>query len=163
MRKHGYFASRDIEGWPKPKDIEHYFLAPPGKRWFFETRNDSAGFRADGVEGTHHLELGRGRIDIALALWGHPTLGVLLIWTKLGGGLRYAYSSKGDLSKLRQWVRTTHNDPMPVGLYIPYDKAWKAVKEFLENNGDLPKSIEWVANRDLPENTFPEPHNVPSN
>lgn len=161
MRKHAYFASRDIEGWPKPKEIEHYFLASPGKRWFFETRNDSAGFSADGVEGTGHLELENGRIDIWLRLWGHPKLGVLLIWTKSGGGLRYAYSSRGDLSKLRKWVRTTHGDPMPVGLYIPYDKAWKAVKEFLETDGDLPKSIEWIANRDLPENTFPDPRDVP--
>jgi hypothetical protein len=34
----------------------------------------------------------------------------------------------------------------------------EAVKEFIETDGALPKSIEWIANRDLPPNTFPEPH-----
>jgi hypothetical protein len=35
--------------------------------------------------------------------------------------------------------------------------AWKAVKEFLESDGKLPTSIGWIANGDLPANTFPEP------
>jgi hypothetical protein len=30
----------------------------------------------------------------------------------------------------------------------------------METNGALPKSIEWIANRDLPPNTFPAPHEV---
>ena len=34
----------------------------------------------------------------------------------------------------------------------------KTVKEFIENDGALPRSIEWIANRDLPSDTFPEPH-----
>jgi len=67
------------------------------------------------------------------------------------------FSSKGDLTKLREWVRTLHNDPMPVGLFIPYADAWRAVKEFIETDGALPKSIEWIANSDLPLGTFPDP------
>ncbi len=50
-----------------------------------------------------------------------------------------------------------HGTPLPVGLFIPYATAWKAVKEFIETDGKLPKNIEWIANRDLPENTFPDP------
>lgn len=46
---------------------------------------------------------------------------------------------------------------MPVRLFIPFETAWKTVKEFTETEGELPKSIEWVANRDLPPGTFPEP------
>jgi hypothetical protein len=46
---------------------------------------------------------------------------------------------------------------MPIGLFIPFAEAWKAVKEFIETEGELPKSIEWVRNRDLPPNTFPDP------
>jgi hypothetical protein len=157
MKKHGYFASRDIKGWPKPQDIAHYFLAPPGRHWFFETGNDTAGFTAEGADGTEHLEPNKGRIDIELEMWGHPTLGVLLIWSKWGGGHKQNYTSRGDLKRLREFVRTMHNDPMPVGLFVPYEIAWRAVKEFLETDGDLPKSIEWIANHDLPPNTFPDP------
>ncbi|MNC98194.1 hypothetical protein D3C83_160840 [compost metagenome] len=49
-------------------------------------------------------------------------------------------------------------DLRPIGLFIPFPVAWKAVKEFMETDGQLPKSIEWVANRDLPTNTFPDPN-----
>jgi hypothetical protein len=46
---------------------------------------------------------------------------------------------------------------MPVGLYIPFAKAWPAVKEFIETEGALPTSIEWVKNSELPPGTFPDP------
>lgn len=160
MRKRTYFASRRREGWPEPDELEPYFIAPPGKRWFFETRNDGAVLVAEGVENTKHLQVGAGRIDIRLEMYGHPELGVFLLYQKTGGKGRGVFSSKGDLNKLREWVRTLHNDPMPVGLYIPFEKAWKAVKEFIKTDGQLPKSIEWIANSDLPPNTFPAPHEV---
>jgi hypothetical protein len=111
----------------------------------------------EGVEGTEHLPEGKGRVDVKLSMWGDPDLGVLLIYRKFGGGDKEVYSSKGDLSRIRQWVRTTHDDPMPVGLYIPFAKAWLAVKEFMETEGKLPASIEWIKNSDLPEGTFPDP------
>jgi hypothetical protein len=43
---------------------------------------------------------------------------------------------------------------MPVGLFISFEQAWRAVKEFLETDGALPKSIAWIANQDLPPDTF---------
>lgn len=90
-------------------------------------------------------------------MWGNPELGVLLIWQKYSGGYSEAFPSKGDLTKLDQWVRSLHDTPLPVGLFIPFPKAWLAVKEFIETDGELPKSIEWVANKDLPAGTFPDP------
>jgi hypothetical protein len=32
-----------------------------------------------------------------------------------------------------------------------------AVQEFMQTNGQLPKSIEWVKDTELPEGTFPDP------
>ncbi len=157
MEKSTYFASRRRQGWPDPKELEPYFLAPPGQRWFFETENDGGALRAEGADGTEHLEANKGRIDIDLDMWGNPELGVLLIYSKWGGGLKETYSSIGDLTRLREWVRSTHDTPLPVGLFIPFEEAWKAVKEFIETDGKLPKSIAWIANRDLPPNTFPDP------
>jgi hypothetical protein len=157
MRRTSYFACNYTKGWPHPRDLEPYFLGPPGRRWFFDTGNDGAAFTVEGVDGTEHLEKNKGRIDIDLEMWGHPQLGVLLIYSKWGGGIKETYSSKGDLNRLREWVRTLHNDPMPVGLFVPYTEAWKAVKEFIEKNGDLPDAIEWIANKDLPLDSFPDP------
>ncbi len=157
MRKRAYFASRNTEGWPAPAEIERYFLAPPGEEWFYTGRNDSGSFTAEGVDGTDHLSLGQGRIDIRLALSGNPDHGVLLVWSKKGGGNNQTYTSKGNLARLREFVRTLQDTPLPVGLFVPFDRAWVAVREFLENDGALPKGIEWIADEDLPPNTFPGP------
>jgi len=48
----------------------------------------------------------------------------------------------------------SHNDPLPVS---PLKRPWLAVKELIETDGALPKSIEWVADKDLPAGTFPDP------
>ncbi|MGH1420169.1 MAG: Imm1 family immunity protein, partial [Hyphomicrobiaceae bacterium] len=55
------------------------------------------------------------------------------------------------------YVRSTHDDPLPVGLFIPFADAFKAVKEFMETEGKLPKSIDWVRDEDLPNDIFPDP------
>jgi hypothetical protein len=157
MRKSTYFDSRHREGWPRPNELEHYFLAPPGKQWFSTGGNDGALLSAEGVYGTEHLEPYKERIDIHLSMWGNTDHGVFLLYEKLGSGIRETYSSKGDLTRLREWVRSLHDTPLPIGLFIPFEKAWEAVKEFIETDGELPKSIEWIANRDLPPNTFPDP------
>jgi hypothetical protein len=33
----------------------------------------------------------------------------------------------------------------------------EAVKEFIETDGELPKSIEWIADPDIPPGAFPDP------
>ncbi len=157
MKKETYFDSEWYDRWPAPEELQSFFLAPPGKQWFDTGGNDTAGIRVEGVNGTDHLEEGKGRIDLELMMWGNPDLGVLLIYRKYGGGLREAFTSFSDLNRLNEFVRTLHRDKMPVGLYIPFEEAWKAVKEFLETDGQLPKSIKWIANKDLPPNTFPPP------
>jgi hypothetical protein len=43
-----------------------------------------------------------------------------------------------------------------IGLFVPFESAWRAVKDFIESDGELPTSIEWIASRDLPPGTFPE-------
>ena len=40
MRKRVYFDIFDGPGWPSPVQLQRYFLAAPGQRWLFESRND---------------------------------------------------------------------------------------------------------------------------
>jgi hypothetical protein len=157
MRKTTYFEPLPFEGWPDPKDLEPYFLAPPGQEWSYVGRNDNWGLSAEGLYGTEGLQKLKEQVEAHLNMWGHPEHGVLIIYQKYGGGYREAFTSKGDMGRLREIVRTLQGDPMPIGLFIPFAEAWKAVKEFIETDGELPKSIAWVANKDLPPNTFPDP------
>jgi hypothetical protein len=157
VKKSTYFDSVPRKGWPDPNELKPYFLAAPGKQWFNTGGNDGASLRAEGVGGTGHLVEEKGRIDLELMMWGNPDLGVLLIYRKYGGGHQEAFTSFSDLSRLGEFVRTLHRDKMPVGLSIPFAEAGKAVKEFLVTDGQLPKSIKWIANKDLPPNTFPPP------
>ena len=158
MNKYINFEKFWGDYWPAADELKPYFLAPVGKEWFYTGGNDSGGLSLEGLDGTEHLPLGQGRNDIWLSMWGNPDLGVLLQYTIITGDKpRQDWFSKGDMTKLRQWVRTLHADPMPVGLYIPFPKAWLAVKEFMETEGQLPTSIEWVTSDELPDNTFPTP------
>jgi Immunity protein Imm1 len=36
-------------------------------------------------------------------------------------------------------VVSTHDTPLPIGLFVPFETAWEAVKEFIETDGELPK------------------------
>ena len=157
MLKEIYFDRFDAKSWPNPSELERYFLAPPAQRWTFETGNDHWGLSVKGAEGTGHLEKNEGRIDVHLSMCGHRRHGVLLIYSRWDGVQNRFYNSKGDLSRLGELAFTLQDSPLPVGLFIPYDKAWGAVKEFMETDGALPKSIEWIASRDLPPGTFPDP------
>ncbi len=157
MNKYVYFHGFRGQFWPSLAQLEPHFLAPNGSQWV-RGGNDSWGFSVQGLEGTEEKLFGRGRKDINLDLWGIPDVGVLIIYDKIGPpGFRDAFTSKGDMSRLSELVFSLHDTPLPVGLFIPFPKAWLAVKEFMESEGQLPESIEWVRNADLPPNTFPDP------
>lgn len=161
MKKRIYFDVFDGSGWPAASELQHYFLAPPGQRWTFgDGENDCWGLRAEGVDGTEHLPDNKGRIDINLTMVGNPDHGVLLQYRKWGGDQKHTYYSKGDLTRLKQWVWTVHGSVMPIGLFIPFERAWLAVKEFMETDGALPKSIDWVPDADIPDEAFPDAYQV---
>jgi hypothetical protein len=156
VRKTTYFDDLPERGWPDPKDLEPFFLAPPGREWSYSGGNDSWSLHAEGLYGTEHLEPGTGRVDVDLYMVGHPLHGVTCAYSKWDGRAKqkFEYSSQGDLSRLRERVLSRHGTSLPIGLFIPFAEAWKAVKEFIETDGELPKSIEWIAVADLPPNAF---------
>ena len=157
MDKSASFDTYRGSGWPEQKWLERYFLTSEGHRDFFGGGNDNWGLTAEGVDGTDHLPHLKGRVDVDLTIQGHPDLGVLLQWRKTGRQPIQTYYSKGDLSRLSQLVKDVRGYLMPVGLFIPFETAWKAIKEFMERDGALPTSIEWIKSSDLPAGTFPPP------
>jgi hypothetical protein len=157
MRKFTHFNCLPRAGWPSPSEMEHYFLSASGRRQAFDTDNDCWGLSAEGVDGTEHLPPGKGRVDIRLTVVGSPGCGVLLQYSKAGAGHRHVYYSRGDLNRLLEWAETKHGDLMPIGLFIPFERAWSAVKEFIERDGNVPQSIAWIADDEIPSGAFPDP------
>jgi len=158
MKKRIYFDVFVGPGWPRPGELKPYFLGSPGQRSSFEpseSGNDCWGLTVEGAGETEHLPEGNGRIDVRLTMLGNVNHGVLLYYRRWGGGYNDSCYSKGDLTRLREWVETKDGDLMPVGLYVPAETAWKAVKEFMERGGELPNSIAWIADVDLPAGAFP--------
>jgi hypothetical protein len=98
----------------------------------------------EGLEGTEHLPKWKGRLDIELDIIGNAEHGVLL-FHRIVGRTGTGYYSIADRGKLREWLETKHGDLRPIGLFIPFEAAWKAVKEFMETDGELPRSIPWIA------------------
>jgi hypothetical protein len=45
-------------------------------------------------------------------------------------------------------------------IFANSERAWLAVKEFMETDGALPNSIDWIADADIPDEAFPDPYLV---
>lgn len=157
MKKIAYFVSHRGDGWPKQQWLARYFLTPEGRRDFFSGGNDSWGLTAEGVDGTENLPIHKGRLDVDLTIQGHPDLGVQLQYRKTGRVPIEIYYAKGDLSRLHQWVKSAHGDLQPIGLFVPFETAWMAIKEFMDRDAALPTCIPWVADNQLPPDAFPPP------
>lgn len=161
MQKRAYFDDFWGEGWPAVDWLEPFFLTKAGQeRLCGDVRdgNDSWGFDITDLYANGHLPR-RDSVDVHLYLTANPTYGVTLQYSRWDGTVqrRDCYLSKGNLGRLDRFVRSLHDDRFSLGLFIPFEAAWKAVKEFIETDGELPTSIEWVANQDLPPNRFPDP------
>jgi hypothetical protein len=156
MRKESYFHDFDGPGWPAPDELKKYFSA--GGRLWESGGNDNWGMGIEGLYGTDALPR-RDSVNVNLTMTGSPHHGVTLHYAKWDGRIqhKYTYVSKGDLSRLGRFMYSLHVDPYCLALFIPFEAAFQAVKEFIERDGELPASIGWVASRDLPPETFPVP------
>jgi hypothetical protein len=156
MKKITNFQDYEGPGWPNQKWLAPNFLTPAGRQKAFGGRNNHWGLTARGVDGTENLPFDK-KININLHIIGKPDLGVMLLYDRVSATDGYAYYSLRDLKKLLTLVKAKQGSRMPIGLFIPFEQALKAVVEFIETDGALPKCIEWIAADDLPEGSFPEP------
>jgi hypothetical protein len=90
---------------------------------------------------------------------GSPDHGVTLDFARWHGRIRRLnrYCSTGDLRLLGRFMYSLQGEPYSLGLFIPFEEAFKAVKEFIESDGELPTSIGWISGDDLLPERFPVP------
>jgi immunity protein Imm1 of predicted polymorphic toxin system len=153
MLKQTLFHRFPVHSWPDPGQLRPYFFDPSLRDWA-ATRGDCRGLMATEVS-PNELPGWNGPSEVHLVLTANQFHGVSLNYQRFGGGHRKGYFSRGDLRRLREWAETRQGDLLPAGLFIPFDDAWRAVKEFIERDGALPECIEWVEGKDLPLGTFP--------
>jgi hypothetical protein len=156
MRKSCSFHDFDASGWPSPNELKKYFSA--GGRLWASHGNDSWALRAEGLYGTAVLPRSDA-VNVDLRMMGSLEHGVTLDFARWHGRIRRLdrYCSVGDLGRLGQSMVSLHGNPYSVGLFIPFGEAFKAVKEVIESDGELPTSVEWVSGKDLLPERFPAP------
>jgi hypothetical protein len=127
-----------------------------GQEWTYSGGNDGGSLTIEGAYGTASAPR-LDQVNMTLYMTGHPGAGAFLQYARWDGRVRrkQVFYSKGNLERLGEFVDSLHGDRMSIGLFIPFPVAWNAVRQFMETDGELPDSIEWVASTDLPRETFP--------
>jgi hypothetical protein len=147
MKRSFIFASFGETQWTDAGKIEPFFLDSKQREAMFIRRQDDGLFSIDGMEGTDNLSREADRVNARLYLNMLPEHGVTISYHHWDGRSRkktYFYS-KGNLDLINEYVRSFQGSPLQLGLFIPYEAAWRTVKEFMEGDGGLPASIDWVS------------------
>ena len=94
----------------------------------------------------------RSTVTVDLRMVGSPDHGVTLDFARWHGRTRRLdrYCSTGDLRLLGRFMYSLQGEPYSLGLFIPFEEAFKAVKEFIESDGELPTNIGWISGEGLP-------------
>ncbi len=150
-----YFGDFKGDYWPRAEQLAPYFFSNPP--WAFKGGNDSWGLDAFGLCGTEALPEA-DRVNVYFFVSGRSDAGINLTYRKWDGRVQDAFywHSKGRPERLREFVKTGHGDLLSAGLFIPFDAGFRAVKQFIERDGELPDVIEWVTPGELPRGTFPD-------
>jgi hypothetical protein len=157
MKRRIYFGDFQHGRWPDPRELERYFIEAEGGGWPMAGGNDNWGFTIDGLDGTTHLPDEEDRVVVDLNMIGFPGRGVAFVYAKWDGRTkqRHDYASKGDMRRVKETVYAAQYTPVSVGTIVPFADAYRAVKEFMETDGELPRSIEWVSVDELPPRASP--------
>ena len=137
-------------GWPSPDQLKIYFAAG-GRRLWAPHGNDTWTLRAEGLYGTVVLPRSDA-VSVDLRMVGCPHHGVMLDFARWHGRIRRLdrCCSDGDFRRLGRLVYSLRGEPYPLGLFIPFEQAFAAVKEFIESDGELPACIGWISGDILP-------------
>jgi hypothetical protein len=159
VKKEAAFDDHWGNGWPDISVVEKGLADPEKLGQLFAKGRDGACFSIEWIYDQHDSMPQTGLVGAILYMHLNPDHGIKLQylgWDRRTGK-RETYHSKGDLARLKQFVRSFHRTPLSIGLFVPFKIGCKAVKEFLQTDGKLPQSVEWISDDDLPSEVFPLP------
>lgn len=158
IQKSAYFDEHWGDGWPSLENIKYRLIDVSGRSKFFEKGLDGGSFFIETSGSAERAQRDGAVFKAGLYVHMHPLHGVKLQHSMSSNRIsRTSHHSKGDFSRLRDFVRSFHDTPLSLGLFIPFEPGWRAVEEFIRTEGKLPTAISWLADDDLPPETFPLP------
>lgn len=159
IKKEAAFDDYWGNGWPDISVVEQGLSDPEKLARLFAKGRDGACFSIEWIYDKTNSAPQSELVGATLYMHMNPDHGIKLQYSKWDGriGEKKTYHSKGDLVRLKQFVRSFHRTPLSIGLFVPFEMGRKAVKEFLETDGALPRSIDWVSDDELPSEVFPLP------
>jgi immunity protein Imm1 of predicted polymorphic toxin system len=159
IKKEAAFDDYWGNGWPDIRVVEQGLSDPEKLARLFAKGRDGGCFSIERIYDKTNSAPQSELVGATLYMHMNPDHGIKLQYSKWDGrvGEKKTYHSKGDLARLKEFVRSFHRTPLSIGLFVPFEMGRKAVKEFLETDGALPRSIDWVSDDELPSEVFPLP------
>jgi Immunity protein Imm1 len=159
VKKEAAFDNHWGKGWPEIRIVEQNLSDPEKLAQLFAQGRDGGCFSIEWTYDKNNSAPQSELVGATLYMHMNPDHGIKLQYSKWDGrtGEKKTYHSKGDLTRLKEFVRSFHRTPLSIGLFVPFEVGRKAVKEFLESDGELPRSIDWMSDDDLPSDVFPLP------
>jgi hypothetical protein len=159
VKKEASFDDHWGNGWPDIKAVRDCLSDPERLAQFFAKGRDGGCFSIEWIYSPSSSPPQFDLVGATLYMHMNPDLGIKLQYSRWDGrtGEKKTYHSKGSLTRLKEFVPSFHGTPLSIGLFVSFDKGSKAVSEFLQKEGELPSSIDWVSDDDLPSEIFPRP------
>jgi len=159
VKKEASFGDHWGNGWPDISAVEKGLADPEKLAQLFAKGRDGGCFSIEWIYDKDDSIPQTGLVGAILYMHMNPEHGIKLQYSGWDRrtAKRETYHSKGDLTRLKQFVRSFHRTPLSIGLFVPFEIGRKAVKEFLQTDGKLPQSVDWISDDDLPSEVFPLP------
>ena len=159
IKKEAAFDDHWGRGWPDINTVDQCLTDPAKLAQLFANGCDGGCFSIEWIYDKTNSAPQSELVGATLYMHMNPDYGIKLQYSKWDGriGEKKIFHSKGDLTKLKQFVRSFHRTPLSIGLFVPFEVGRKGVKEFLDTDGELPRSIDWISEDDLPSEVFPLP------
>jgi hypothetical protein len=158
VRKQASFNDYWGNGWPDISTIECCLGDPDKRAQFFAEGHDGGCFSVEWISKNQNQKPELKLAGATLFLHVHPDSGIKLQYSKWDRreGEKKTFHSKGNVRRLKEFVRSLHGTPLSLGLFVPFELGIRAVKEFMRTEGELPQDITWISDNELSSDVFPD-------
>ncbi len=153
MRRFIFINGFEGPDWPPIATLEREFMDPTRREWAYWDGSGAAGgyMKISGIEGTEAQPDGRTRSGATISIRAHRQFGATLShhWWDAKSATATTHLSLGDRSLLSQMTTLDDRQPYPIGLFIPFELAWLAFRDFIQEPTRVTSAVPWINGVDL--------------